>query len=155
MTVTRSIDAPADIVFQTVADPKRFAQAIAGVTSVELLPGPTTGVGTRFRQSRRMKDKESTMASIYLGLGKGELVAAYAGASSESLLEILTAWKAALIERAQALPEADRAAALALVEPYAFSVASEAQDVVTLKMDNATTGESIAVVVKMNDSLGK
>ncbi len=61
ITVIRSIQAPAEIVFQTVADPRRFAQVIAGVTQVELLSETTSGAGTRFRQSRVMNGKETTM----------------------------------------------------------------------------------------------
>jgi len=61
MTVIRSIHAPAGVVFQTVADAKRFAQAISGVTKVEVVSEAPSGVGTRFRQSRLMNGKETTM----------------------------------------------------------------------------------------------
>lgn len=61
LTVIRSIRAPAEVVFQTVADSRRFAEAIAGVTRIEFLSVVTSGVGTRFRQSRRVNGKESAM----------------------------------------------------------------------------------------------
>ena len=61
VTVIRSIHAPVNIVFQTVADADRFAQAISGVTKLEFLSTHSTGVGTRFRQSRSMNGKEATM----------------------------------------------------------------------------------------------
>ena len=61
VVVVRSINAPADTVFQTVADPNRFVKAIAGVTKLEFLSKTTSGVGTRFRQTRVMKGKPSTM----------------------------------------------------------------------------------------------
>ena len=61
ITVIRNIHAPVDIVFQSVADAERFAQAITGVTKLEFLSKSTTGIGTRFRQSRAMKGKETTM----------------------------------------------------------------------------------------------
>ena len=59
--VERRIRAPADVVFQTVADPGQFAKAIAGVTKLEFLSKTTSGAGTRFRQTRVMKGKSSTM----------------------------------------------------------------------------------------------
>ena len=61
VVVVRRINAPADVVFHIVADPNRFAKAIAGVTKLEFLSKTTTGVGTRFRQTRVMKGKSSTM----------------------------------------------------------------------------------------------
>jgi uncharacterized protein YndB with AHSA1/START domain len=61
VTVTRNIQASADAVFATLADPNRFAEAIAGVTQLEILSGMKSGVGTRFRQTRVMNGRESTM----------------------------------------------------------------------------------------------
>jgi len=61
ISVARKIDAPVDVVFDTIADPKRFAGAISGVTSVELLSAAASGAGTRFRQSRTVKGRETTM----------------------------------------------------------------------------------------------
>ena len=61
VTVIRSIQAPAEAVFEVLADPDRFAQAISGVTQLEVLSGMRSGVGTRYRQSRTMNGKESVM----------------------------------------------------------------------------------------------
>jgi len=61
ISVARKIDAPVDVVFDTIADPKRFAGAISGVTSVELLSAAASGAGARFRQSRTVKGRETTM----------------------------------------------------------------------------------------------
>jgi len=61
VTVVRNISAPPDAVFHTVADPERFTKAIVGVTRLEFLTKTTSGVGTRFRQTRLMKGKPSTM----------------------------------------------------------------------------------------------
>lgn len=61
ITVTRKILAPTSVVFNTVADPSQFAQAISGDTKVEFLSENKLGVGTRFRQSRVVNDKETTM----------------------------------------------------------------------------------------------
>jgi hypothetical protein len=59
--VLRTIQAPADVVFETIADPNRFAQAISGVTHLEVSSGMKSGVGTRFRQTRTMNGMESVM----------------------------------------------------------------------------------------------
>ncbi|MGA2117436.1 MAG: SRPBCC family protein [Bryobacteraceae bacterium] len=61
ITIVRTIHAPAAVVFKTVADPARFAQAISGVTKLEFLSSTKSGLGTRFRQSRAMNGKEMTM----------------------------------------------------------------------------------------------
>ena len=61
VTITRNIEAAADVVFQAVADPKQFAQAISGVTRLDFLSPSASGVGTRFRQSRTLNGKEMTM----------------------------------------------------------------------------------------------
>ena len=61
VTVIRSIQAPVNIVFHTVADADQFAKAIIGVTKLEFLSTHTTGHGTRFRQSRSINGKETAM----------------------------------------------------------------------------------------------
>ena len=57
--VTRSIQAPPGVVFETVADIRRFSQAIPEITKVEMLSEVTSGAGTRFRQTRLMHGKET------------------------------------------------------------------------------------------------
>ena len=59
--VVRTIHAPAPVVFKTVADPSRFAQAISGVTKLEFLSSVHSGRGTRFRQSRVLNGRKMTM----------------------------------------------------------------------------------------------
>jgi carbon monoxide dehydrogenase subunit G len=61
ITVVREVNAPRDVVFQTVADPRRFAHAIEGVTEVAFLSKETSGEGTRFRQTRVMNGKATAM----------------------------------------------------------------------------------------------
>jgi uncharacterized protein YndB with AHSA1/START domain len=61
ITVERTIHSPASTVFQTIADPRLFAQAIEGVTGVEVLPGVPSGAGLRFRQSRTIGGRSGTM----------------------------------------------------------------------------------------------
>ncbi|UCH93499.1 MAG: SRPBCC family protein [Candidatus Aminicenantes bacterium] len=57
--VTRTIDAPVDVVFKTVADINQFSQAIPHIVKVEILSDVKSGVGTRFRETRLMKGKEA------------------------------------------------------------------------------------------------
>lgn len=57
-TVTRIIDAPADEVFRTVAEIDHFSEAIPHIVKVEILSDVKAGVGTRFRETRRMKGRE-------------------------------------------------------------------------------------------------
>jgi hypothetical protein len=61
LTVVRTIHSPASTVFETIADPRGYAQAIDGVTNLEILPGPASGAGLRFRQSRTLSGRSGTM----------------------------------------------------------------------------------------------
>jgi uncharacterized protein YndB with AHSA1/START domain len=56
--VTRSINAPIGTVFKTVADIGQFSKALPHIVKVEFLSNVKYGLGTRFRETRRMKDKE-------------------------------------------------------------------------------------------------
>jgi carbon monoxide dehydrogenase subunit G len=59
-TTARTIRAPADRVFQTVADPEEFHRAIPDGVSVEYL-GPARGAaGTTFRATRLVRGKPQT-----------------------------------------------------------------------------------------------
>lgn len=60
ITVTRVIDAPLDVVFRTVADIREFSKAVPHIVNVEFVSAVQSGVGTRFRETRRMKGKEAT-----------------------------------------------------------------------------------------------
>ncbi len=57
--MTRSIRAPLEKVFSTVADIRQFSKALPHVVSFEFLSDMEIGVGTRFRETRLMKGKES------------------------------------------------------------------------------------------------
>ena len=59
-TATRSINAPLNLVFKTVSDINNFSKAIPGIINVEFLSEVKSGVGTRFRETRLMKGKETT-----------------------------------------------------------------------------------------------
>lgn len=58
--VRRQIDAPADLVFHTVADIENFSKAIPHILRVEFLSDIHQGLGTRFRETRDMNGREAT-----------------------------------------------------------------------------------------------
>ena len=60
VTVTRRIDAPADVVFRTVAQVEQFSQAVPGILRVEFLSEVKSGVGARFRETRMMLGREAS-----------------------------------------------------------------------------------------------
>ena len=60
VTVTRSIDAPVDVVFRTVAHVELFSQAVPGILRVEFLSEVKSGVGARFRETRMMMGREAS-----------------------------------------------------------------------------------------------
>lgn len=57
---TRSINAPVDIVFATLAEVDNFSKAVPHITKVEMLSDIRSGVGTRFRETRIMKGREAS-----------------------------------------------------------------------------------------------
>lgn len=59
ITVTRTINAPIEKVFGTVADIRQFEQALPHVIGHEFLSEQESGVGTQFRETRVMKGRET------------------------------------------------------------------------------------------------
>lgn len=59
MMITRTINAPVDVVFKTVSDIKQFSKAVPHIVKVEFLSDIKSGVGTRFRETRLMKGREA------------------------------------------------------------------------------------------------
>lgn len=55
----RSIQAPVERVFQTLAQVENFAQAVPGITKIEFLSDQKYGVGTRFKETRMMNGKQA------------------------------------------------------------------------------------------------
>ncbi len=53
-TLSETIHAPIGLVFETVADITKYREAIAHIVGVEMLSEVQRGVGTRFRETRRM-----------------------------------------------------------------------------------------------------
>lgn len=61
ITSTRRIVAPVSRVFETVADIQNFAKAVPAIVKVEFVTPQHSGVGTRFRETRRMGKREATV----------------------------------------------------------------------------------------------
>lgn len=59
-TAVRHIDAPIERVFSTVAHIENFAKAVPQIVATEFLTDVTSGVGTRFRETRLMHGRETT-----------------------------------------------------------------------------------------------
>ena len=57
---SRTIDAPVEAVFETVADISNFSRAVPHITRVEFLTERRVGAGTRFRETRLMRGREAT-----------------------------------------------------------------------------------------------
>lgn len=53
-SLSRTIDAPIEKVFDTVAHIENFSKALPHIIDVEFLSDKHSGVGTRFRETRRM-----------------------------------------------------------------------------------------------------
>ncbi len=58
--VTRTINAPVDMVFKTIADINNYSKAVPHIVSAEIVSDTKSGVGTRFRETRIMGGKEAT-----------------------------------------------------------------------------------------------
>jgi carbon monoxide dehydrogenase subunit G len=63
ITVTRTVNAPPDVVFRTVADIRQFSKAVPGIVKYEFLSEMQSGVGTRFRQTR-VRDGNETATEL-------------------------------------------------------------------------------------------
>lgn len=59
IVVSRDIDAPKSVVFQTVADVREFAKANPKIVKYEFLTDQQSGEGTRFRETRILGGKEA------------------------------------------------------------------------------------------------
>ena len=56
-SITRTIGAPVDAVFDTIADPVNYTKAVPEIVKVEFLTDQRTGAGTRFRETREMRGR--------------------------------------------------------------------------------------------------
>ena len=58
--VSRTINAPVDQVFDTVAHIENFSTAVPHITAVEFLSEQQRGVGTKFRETRVLRGRQAT-----------------------------------------------------------------------------------------------
>jgi carbon monoxide dehydrogenase subunit G len=59
-TVSKTVDAPIEFVFQTISNIENYSKAVSHITNIEFLSETKTGVGTRFRETRLMRGKEAS-----------------------------------------------------------------------------------------------
>lgn len=57
----RTIKAPLELVFQTIADPRNFQSAVPHIKEIEFLTDQHSGRGTRFRETRVMHGREESV----------------------------------------------------------------------------------------------
>jgi len=57
--ITRTINASVETVFQTIADIRNFSKAVPEIVDIEFLSASRSGVGTRFKETRKMNGKEA------------------------------------------------------------------------------------------------
>ena len=58
VVVRRVVLAPVETVFRTVADSTHFSRAVSHIVKVEYLSAVRSGVGTRFRETRRTNGRD-------------------------------------------------------------------------------------------------
>ena len=59
-SVTKTIDAPKDLVFATVSDIQNFSKAVPHILEVEFLSEQKAGLGARFRETREMNGRKAS-----------------------------------------------------------------------------------------------
>jgi len=60
VATSRTIHAPAEKVFRTLAHVENFSKAVPGIQKIQFLSDHKTGVGTRFRETRLMNGREAS-----------------------------------------------------------------------------------------------
>ena len=60
ITILRTIDAPKEKVFNTIADIRNFSKAVPDIVKVEFVSDSMTGLGTRFKETRIISGREHT-----------------------------------------------------------------------------------------------
>lgn len=58
--VSRTVKAPIELVFSRISDVHRFAEVSEDILEIEFLSDITSGVGTRFRETRNMNGRTAT-----------------------------------------------------------------------------------------------
>ena len=60
MILSRTIEAPVEAIFRTVADISQFSKVVPHIVKVEFLSDVKSGVGTGFRETHVLKGKEAS-----------------------------------------------------------------------------------------------
>ncbi len=90
-TVRRTINAPVDFVFRTVAEIDNYSKAIPHIVNVEFLSDVRGGIGSRFRETRLMMGREaSTILEVteYIENEKVRLVSDEGGTIWDSVFTV-------------------------------------------------------------------
>jgi uncharacterized protein YndB with AHSA1/START domain len=61
IVASRTINAPLELVFDTISDIRNYRAAVPNITKVEFLSDQQRGAGTRFRETRNMNGREQTV----------------------------------------------------------------------------------------------
>ena len=90
-SLTVEIDAPVETVFDTVAHIQNYAKAVPHIVKTELLGDVESGVGMRFRETRRMGKREATTeleVTEYVPNERVRMVADAGGAIWDSIFSV-------------------------------------------------------------------
>jgi len=90
-SATQTISSSAERVFDTVAHIENFSKAVPSIKKVEMLSEIERGVGTRFRETRVMDDRENTVeleGTEYLANERVRIVSEAGGAIWDSIFTI-------------------------------------------------------------------
>lgn len=71
MNVSETFDAPPEQVFEAVADVERYGEWMPGFVSIEKLTDGDFGVGTEFRETRKVMGREGTEHFEVVGFEPG------------------------------------------------------------------------------------
>ena len=90
---------------------------------------------------------ETTLADLFEQLTNKKVVVTFEGQSTQSLMDTFNAWQTWLI--ADANRSSDAQTYLKKVQPYTFSVVSRTENLVTIKLANTESNQSVDFEVRM------
>ncbi|WP_306250295.1 SRPBCC family protein [Parvularcula sp. IMCC14364] len=73
-TATRQINAPVEKVFEAISDVSTFENSNPNIVKIEMLSEQTSGVGTRFRETRTMNGRQATTELEFTEYARNEHV---------------------------------------------------------------------------------
>jgi uncharacterized protein YneF (UPF0154 family) len=71
---TRRIRAPLSRVFDTISQVDKFSKAVPNIESIEIMPGPSYGVGTKFRETRTIQGRKASSVLAVVELVNNERI---------------------------------------------------------------------------------